>query len=188
MFLAILVIVGFDVLSSIVTRDVLQGDERLLGLLVGLVGIGTAAAALYLVLDKRQREPWHDLVAGLALMACLPGSAALAAVLGDPGPARLALAAGCLIGGIGDGLAVVQAGTLLQQLAPPAMLGRMGGLWQSSATAGQLAGIVVTPLLVPHLLSTASYFAITTAALGLLVLWMWRAVRHAAVRPIPAEG
>ncbi len=171
-FLAIMVIVGFDVLSALVTRDLLQGNEGLYGLLIGAVGLGTAAAALLLMLRGRGRDPWPDVTLGLALLACLPASVALAARLPTPALGRLSLIAGCLVGGVGNGLANVQVGTLLQQLSPPALLGRVSGLFQSTAVAGQLVGIVLTPLLVPVPLSIGNFFAIASAALAALVVYL----------------
>jgi MFS family permease len=161
---------GFDVLSSLVVRDVLQATEGLLGVLIGLVGLGSVLAGLFLLGRKEARDPWRDLLLGLGFFTLLPASAAAAAWSGNPAWARLLLAAGAFLGGIGNGLLVIQAGTLLQLLSPPALLGRMSGLFQSTIAAAQLLTILAMPLLVPAFLSFASFFALSTFLLALLAL------------------
>jgi hypothetical protein len=51
-------------------------------------------------------------------------------------------------------------------------MGRVGGIFQSTAVCGQLVGIVLTPALVPERLSLGAFFALAALALGLTVLWM----------------
>jgi MFS family permease len=80
--------------------------------------------------------------------------------------------AGCLIGGIGNGLLNVQITTLLQKSTPPQMLGRMGGMFQSTAVAGQIAGIVITPLLIPAILSMSVYYAVSFVCMATLVVYL----------------
>jgi MFS family permease len=190
-FCAIFIIVGFDVLSSVVTRDVLDGNEKLFSLLIGAVGLGTTVVAVMMFLDKGERDPWRDVLWGLALLACLPASVAAAAALGTPAGGRLALAAGCLVGGVGNGLVNVQITTLLQRLSPPALLGQVSGLFQSTAVAGQLAGIVVTPLIVPALLAIGSYFLAGTVGLlllvGVAVVLLRRTPSSPEPAPVPLE-
>ena len=135
-FLGIFVIVGFDVLAPVFIRDILHGDEGLFGLLIGLVGLGTVVAAGGLLLSKTTSRPWRDLVAGMVLLSCIPLAMAAVVAIGDQTLALTLVAAGCFAGGIGNGLLVVQMSTLLQQLSPPAVLGRIGGLFQSVTTAG----------------------------------------------------
>jgi MFS family permease len=77
---------------------------------------------------------------------------------------------GCLIGGLGNGLVVVQSSTLLQLLAPSDLLGRLGGWLQSSFVAGQLFAIFTTPFLVPARLPIGTYFGIAALALLLVAL------------------
>ncbi len=167
-FLGVLVIMGFDVLSSIAVRDVLQADERLFGILIGLVGLGSVLAGLALMLRKRTVNPWHDVIVGLLLLAVLPLSIAIGTRLGDPALIRWLVAAGAFVGGLGNGLIIVQVSTLLQLLSPPAQLGRVSGMFQSTIAAAQLITIVVTPLIVPAFFSIGSFFSWSTLALGLV--------------------
>ena len=80
-------------------------------------------------------------------------------------------------GGVGNGLVVIQKGTLLQLLSPAGLLGRVSGFFQSTAVAGQLVGILVTPLLVPGLLPMGVYFGMTTAALVLVAVYTAMSLR-----------
>lgn len=184
-FLGIIVIVGFDVLSAVFIRDVLNGNEGFFGLLVGLVGLGTLGASFLLMMQRENRDPWRDVVFGMILLAALPASLALAAWLNQPTLARILSIAGGFLGGVGNGLLVIQMGTLLQLLSPPALLGRMGGVFQSTTVAGQLVGIVLTPLFVPGLLSMGVYLGLGTLALGTLALYTVLTLRRSApVQPM----
>jgi len=165
MFLGIFVIVGFDVLSSVYFRDILHENEGFYGLAIGLVGVGTLMATFLLMLRKTTVNPWRDVVTGIILLSMIALTMAIAAGLTDLFLARWIVLAGCLIGGIGNGLINVQVTTLLQTLTPASILGQISGFFQSTTTAGQLLGIVLTPLLVPGLLSMSNYFTLSTVAL-----------------------
>lgn len=180
-FFGTMIIIGFDVLASIFTRDVLGGDETFFSLLIGLVGLGAVGSTAFLLGANTRSLPWRDALVGLLLLACIPAGMALVAWLDRrPDLARLAAAAGCLLGGMGSGLLNVQTGTLLQLLSPPAWLGRMGGLFQSTIVAGQLTGLLVTPLLVPAFVSMPAFFGLNALALVLLVLYVAYWLRLAA--------
>jgi hypothetical protein len=83
-------------------------------------------------------------------------------------------------------------------MLPPAnLLGRVSGLFQSTAVAGQMVGILLTPLLVPSLLSIGLYFGIATLLLIGLVAIMLRqptgtsvisATATNTIQPDPASG
>lgn len=164
-FATVLAIMGFDIFSALIVRDALAGDESLFGLLIGLVGIGVVAASAWLMLRPRQPSPWADMVVGLALLAALPAALAWALASGDAALGRTAVIVAALVGGMGNGLLLVQAGTLLQTLAPPALLGRAGGRFQIALVSGQLIALVVVPRLVPAIVPADRYFAGATAAL-----------------------
>ena len=177
-FLAIAVVVGFDIVAPVYTRDVLRGGESLFGLMVSLVGFGTLGATLILLLRKGQANPWRDMAAGLFLLGMIPGLLALAVALDDPSQARVLTLAGALVGGVGNGLLQVQAGTLLQLLSPARLLGRMSGIFQMTAVSGQLVGILITPLLVPGVLPMGLYFGLMAVALGGVALFVALASAH----------
>lgn len=187
-FFAIFVIIGFDILVSVFVRDVLRSSESVFGLLVSLVGLGTVGVSLALMLGKARREPWGDVLLGLLLLSAIPFSFALTAFVAE-GPLRTAMAAaGCLIGGVGNGLLNVQTGTLLQVLTPASRLGRTAGAFQSVAVAGQLVGGVLTPLLVPAIVSMTGYFFAAFAGLALVVAWIYRSTKSARVDPALSAG
>lgn len=172
-FLSIFVFIGFDILAPVFVRDVLHSDEGFFGLLIGLVGLGTVGVTIVLMLRKSRADLWRDILVGLILLGSIPASLWVIAQLGSLNHARLLVALFALIGGMGNGLLAVQVGTLLQLLTPAAVLGRMSGLFQSTAVAGQLAGILLTPLLVPAVLDLGTYFGLSFLVLMAVVLYGW---------------
>lgn len=171
-FLAILIIVGFDVSASVFIRDILHEKESFMGISIGLVGVGTLIASIHLLTRKAKNDLWRDIVTGLSLLSIIPLVISVGYYVGKPEISRILLLAGCLVGGIGNGLVHVQVTTLLQTLTPPEQLGRMGGVFQSTAVAGQLVGIVLTPLLLAKLLSMGQFYAISFVCLGFLVIYI----------------
>jgi MFS family permease len=146
----------------------LQSDQRLYGLLMGAIGLGTLLGALWLGLRKRGGDPWRDMFVGLLLMGMAPAAFAALAWVPNLSLAQLLVSTACLVAGVGNGLALVQSGTLLQTLAPQAVLGRAGGVLQSIMVVGQLTGLVLVPLAVPGLVSITLFFAGATLALWLI--------------------
>jgi MFS family permease len=170
-FLVIMVIVSYDVLAPVYVKNILGAGEQLFGTLIGLIGVGTLAASILLMIHKGEQKPWRDVILGGVFLAFVPGSMAAAGFISDPGLALGLTLLGSLVGGFGNGLVVIQAGTLLQLLTPPGLLGRISGVFQSTAVAGQLVGIVLTPVLVPALFSMPFYFMVAAAALLLVILY-----------------
>lgn len=175
-FLSILVIVAFDVLAPIYIRDVLRQNESFFGLVIGLFGAGTLAATLLLMLRRQISTPWRDVVVGVVLLSVVPLTLSLGATLKGAPFAFWMMVGGCLVGGVGVGLMHVQFNTLIQLLAPAGSLGQSAALMQAFATAGQLCGILLTPLLIPGIFDIASYFF--ASAIALLVLALALALRN----------
>jgi len=187
-FLSVLIIVGFDVLAPVFIRDVLAGGESLFGLLIGLIGAGSLAVGILLMVRKGKPNPWMDTLAGILLLSLITGSLALAAGLHDPAAAKTVVLVATFFGGVGNGLVVIQKGTLLQLLSPAGLLGRMSGLFQSTAVAGQLVGILVTPLVVPGLLSMGVFFGFGTAALVLVAAFIAISLRAESRENVQPSG
>lgn len=168
-FFSIFVIVGFDVLAAVFFRDALKETESFYGLAIGLVGVGSLLSTLYLLLKKRTSRPWPDAVSGIALLSVIPLSLTVAAGMQNIALARIITLVACFIGGMGNGLLHVQISTLLQSFTPRHLLGEASGLLQSTMVTGQLLGTLLTPLLVPGLLSTGVFCLISFVALTILV-------------------
>jgi MFS family permease len=171
-FTAILGIIGFDVLSSIYTRDVLHDGEKLYGMIVSLVGIGSLVATAILMMRKKNGNPWKDMTAGFTLLGILPVAMVIGYRFNDVSLAKTLLMAACFVGGIGNGLVHVQVGTIMQLVTPSNILGRVGGWLQMVMVAGQLVGLLVTPLLVPKYVSMEAFFAAMIVLIGLLVTYL----------------
>ncbi|MCB0256994.1 MAG: hypothetical protein KDI55_25020, partial [Anaerolineae bacterium] len=136
------------------------------------------------------RNLWADVVAGLLLLTVLAAAVAIGAWVGNPVVATAVMAAGCLLAGLGMGIMHVQIATLIQLLTPAALLGRAGGMFQSVAVAGQITGILLTPLLVPGWLSVAQFFGLATLALLALVVYIVATVRKSppVTEPVAAAS
>jgi MFS family permease len=170
-FVAIFAIIGFDVLSSVFFRDVLHQGEKAFGFAIGLVGIGSIFATTILMLRKKKVNLWKDLLLGYALLSIIPLALVIAFQTDDLQNNQIAVLVACLIGGIGNGLVHVQIGTILQLVTPSEILGQVGGWLQTTMVAGQLLGLILTPILVPGLVSMAAFFTGTFLVfVGLLVI------------------
>ena len=171
-FLGTVVIIGFDVLASIYIRDTLHAGEQYYGLAIALIGLGAILSTLILMSRKNQANPWWVVIWGLGLLGLIPAIMAMGAYLPNVGLLRILVLVGCLVGGIGNGFAHVQLATLLQTLTPSSVLGRMSGLYQSCAIAGQLVGILLTPILVPAILTVNGFFVASSVAMAALVAYL----------------
>ncbi len=165
-FLCILVLISFDVLCAVYFRDVLLEGEQYMGMAIGLIGAGTLVSTIVLMRKSHRNDPWRDVVIGIILLAIIPVALAMGGLISDIGTLRIIVLAACLVGGVGNGFVHVQMVTLLQTLAPAGMLGRASGLFQSVAVAGQLIGLLLTPLLVPGLLTMSNFFLVAAISLA----------------------
>jgi MFS family permease len=171
-FIAILAIVGFDVLSSVYVRDVLHQGEKIYGFAISLVGIGSLCATMVLMLRKTAKNPWIDIIMGFSLLTVIPLALVIAFQFEDASVALYMLMMACFIGGIGNGLVHVQIGTIMQLVTPGAILGQVGGWLQSVMVAGQLVGLILTPVFVPGLVTMQAYFAGMLVLMGMLILFL----------------
>ncbi|NTV62802.1 MAG: MFS transporter [Oscillochloris sp.] len=185
-FMAVLAIMGFDIFSAVIVRDLLMGSEAIFGLLIGLIGLGSVLAGLWLMLRGGSGSLWTDMVLGLILIASLP--AALALWIGVPSLARIITLATALIGGLGNGLLLIQSGTLVQTLAPAGRIGRVGATFQIAIVAGQLVALVVVPLLVPALVPIGLYLAWSALALVALAVIVALRTRPTGSGTLPVQA
>jgi MFS family permease len=165
-FVGLVIFMGYDVLASIFVRDVLHQSEQFYGLMIGMIGVGTFAATFIFFFRKQEGDPWKDItIAVLMFTVMLVGFVAVPK-MDNAKWVNVLILGSCLFGGLGSGLQFVQRGTLLQRLPPKQFLGRIMGLNESVLIAGQLTGVLVTPLLVPGVISINGYFQ---AAGGLMI-------------------
>jgi MFS family permease len=168
-FIGIINIISLDVLIPVFVRDTMHEGQRVFGILIACVGAGTLAAAAYLSASKRTRSPRIDLALGIALLAFLPGLFAAAQLFFGPLRAILPFV-GAILGGVGNGLIIIQAATIVQTSAPADRIGIVSGAFQSTTVAGQLVGMLLTPVIVPALLSAGGYFVINSGVLLVLAV------------------
>jgi MFS family permease len=92
--------------------------------------------------------------------------------------ARIFVGVGVFVGGMGNGIMTVQVPTLLQRLAPRAILGQLGGLLQSTLTAAQLIAILGLPLIIPGTISMGHFYIIASVGIALLALFVAYSTRY----------
>jgi MFS family permease len=155
----------------------LRGSPAQYGITVAAYGAGMLAASLALAVLAERRTPRFWLAAGFATGAAGTVGTGLAGSIG------LAAAAQALAGA-GNTADLVGTDTLIQQVVPPAMLGRVFGALATAAQAGAgIAYAAAAPVVV--LTGPRTTFLIAGAGMlaGLLVLVP--ALRAASPRPGP---
>ncbi len=173
MFFGIMIIMSLDILFPIYVRDILLVGESLMGLLIGLIGLGSVGATVLLLARKGEAtvwQSWRDVVLAMVFLGLLQIAFAAAAYLTDVSLRRWVVLTGSLIGGLGNGLLLVQVGTLMQLLSPESLLGRIGGVFQAVMVGGQLLTTLALPLLVPGLLPIGTFFIIASGLYVLLIM------------------
>lgn len=146
-------------LMPLVARDLIGGDSRTYGLLLGAFGLGAVAGAL--VANRLQ----HRLTAesrvrlGFALFALAALGLGLSRVLVFSGLAAM-LAGGCWL------VTLSTLNTTVQMSAPRWVVGRCLALYQTSIFGGSAAGGLLWGTLAEHL-STGTSLILSGAAMGL---------------------
>ncbi len=128
------------------------------GALLACIGVGTVAGTLASAIATRLRGP--AVAAGLALLICAAGIAAIPFLGGLPGASAAALVLGI---GVGFGNTVLI--TLAQQWVPAELLGRVTSLVMMCAIGSFPVTTVLTGVLV-HVLGPAPFFVIAGAGLA----------------------
>ncbi|MBI9051739.1 MAG: MFS transporter [Anaerolineaceae bacterium] len=167
-FFTILIIVSFDILGSVYIRDVLDGDESFMGLVIGLIGVGSFVTSIWIVMRKAKANYWRDIAWGNFLLAMLPLCMVLGYFVDDPLWLPVLIVAGAFVGGLGNGLLIIQIMTLLQVTSPGEMLGRLSGYLEFTLIGAQMLSVIILPLLIPGVIETYVYFGGVTIALWLM--------------------
>lgn len=161
--LGTLVFVSFAAMDNValvfLIRDSLHGSQTQYGLAVAAFGIGLLLASLALARFAGRRPAQHWLLSG-----ALAGAIGTAATGLAPLPA--AAMATQLLAGAGNTLDVVATDTLVQQLIPQHMLGRVFG---SIGTAAQAGSAIATALAAPLVAGVGARSTFLAAAGGMLI-------------------
>lgn len=174
-------LMAFDVAMAVYVRDILQTGIAFKGLMGFATGAGLIVGSSAFLFLKGERNLWRDVILGFTLVIALSAALALGEAAG-PVLARAILLGGGLLGGLGMGVVNVQAGTLFMRQCPPAILGRVGGLLDSIVVVGRLGGLLLTPLLVPAMVSFGGYFGLASILLVAAVALTALALRRLGSR------
>jgi Na+/melibiose symporter-like transporter len=184
-FLGVCFIASLDLLIAVYVKNVLGSGTGLFGIIVSLIGAGAVLTGWWLMFRKEGR-PWRDYSLGQLLLALLIGGMALGAWL----PTALAIPiilVVSLVGGVGNGLLMIQGPTLLQLLTPASHLGRVAGITEAITTAARVVTMLAVPLFVPQVLSIRLHLLLCTFGLLLITLLVARrASRVSADQPAAA--
>ncbi len=168
-FFVIALIISFDVMGAVLTRDLLQAGEGYFGLMIGTLGVGNVIGIAMLMLRKHAVNAWNDILLGIVLLTMISLVTAIATLLPSIAMRQAVIIVGSLLGGIGGGMINVQVPTLIQTVTPKQWLGRVSGLFQSTIVAGQLVAMLAVPLLVPGVMGIGVFFAAATGVLFVMV-------------------
>jgi MFS family permease len=150
----------------------LHGSRVEYGLAVAAFGVGMVIASVTLVRIARRRSPRYWLVIGITSGAVGTAATGVSPMLG------LAVI-GQAVAGAGNSLDLVANDTLVQQLVPRHLLGRVFGTVNTAAQAGSaLAYVAAGPLIAATGPRTTLVVSSVGMMLGLAALWpVWRPSR-----------
>lgn len=169
-------VAGYQALVPAVVRDRLQGDELGFGMMLGMFGIGSIAAALFIAPARRRWGIEAVLVAGALSFIIAQSVLAAADSIWQALPATL-------IAGAGWVAALTSINTAMQMRSPDAILGRCLSIYQAVTFGGMAIGSWVWGALadlrdLPFALHAASGFLLVTMTV----------LRIIAPMPKPGEG
>ena len=130
----------FSPLIAVFVRDILHADVRTFAFVSAMIGLGLIAGTQLVRLFVKSRPPRQIVVVGLA------GVAGATVLMGAAGFAIM-LATGAFLMGVGVGLLVVPAQTLIQSETPLPMAGRVSSGVTSLISAAQILGLALSATL-----------------------------------------
>jgi MFS family permease len=169
-FLLVAFLAVDNVALVFLTRDVLHATPLGYGAVAALFGAGMLLSSVLLSWLPRAPGSGSLLVAGWTLGAAATVGTGLAPNLAVAGLNQV-------IGGAGNGIDNVAAGTLMQEVVPGPMLGRVFGLFGTAALAGSALAYVIAGFLVDATSPRATFVIAGIAAFLTLLLVgpaMWR--------------
>jgi MFS family permease len=176
-FLLVAFVAVDNVALVFLTRDVLRLNALGFGAVAATFGVGMLAASVVLSWMRSVPRP-----APLLLSAwLLSGVSALATGLA-PNPG---LAAGAQsVGGLGNGIQNVASSTLIQQLVPREMLGRVFGLFGTAASAGSAVAYILAGVLLGLTSPRVTFVVGGLGGLATLLVFgptLWRAASRRTI-------
>ena len=150
----------FGALMAVYVRDILSATSSLFGLLNSMVGLGMIIATQFIHRAGRNKPKKNLVVFGLLVAGCFIGFLAAIGTVPTTFLGMLGL-------GFGVAFVFIPAQTLLQQVTPMAMLGRVTSALMSSLAVTQVAALTLSGSLAQTIGIRNLYFA--SAALLVLL-------------------
>ena len=158
----------FGPLIAVYVRDTLHASTKTFGATSAMIGVGLLIGINFLNAAGKKISNTVMVYGGLGGIAL--GTLLLAAI-----PRLASAIPGLFIIGFAVAGIIVPSQTMIQQETPPAMLGRVGSTVMSLIFSAQIAGLVLSGILVAHI-SVRGVFAVCAGMLLLLVIagkiWM----------------
>jgi MFS family permease len=176
-FLIVAFLAVDNVALVFLTRDVLGTNAFGFGAVAAAFGVGMLAGSVVLSWLRSVPRSGPLLLAGGLLSAI---SALATGLASNPG-----LAAGAQsMGGLGNGIQNVASATLIQELVPREMLGRVFGLFGTAASAGSAVAYILAGVLLDLTSPRVTFVVGGLGALAVLLVIapvLWRATSHRTV-------
>lgn len=178
---AVVAVAAIDNVALVfLARRTLGSGPSAYGLLVASFGIGMIAASVALAAARTGRSPTTLLVGGYFAT----GVGSLATGLAPTVPvAALAQA----VGGVGNGVELVAAATLIQERVPRPMLGRVFGVMATAANGGQATALVLAAVLL-RIASPRLVFVVSGAVVLVITLALMRSLARLREPPLDVPG
>jgi DHA3 family macrolide efflux protein-like MFS transporter len=146
---------AFDAVVPIYVRDILAGRTRILGALLSLVGIGSIIGAVLIGAFGQKQSKVHLILPGILVMAF---SLVIFAAVND---VAVALVSSVLLG-LGGIYVVIPSQTLVQEVTPQEILGRVSSSSLSIITVSQMLAFLTAGQIASRIGVTNLYYALAS--------------------------
>jgi DHA3 family macrolide efflux protein-like MFS transporter len=159
----------FSPLIAVFVRDILQADVRVFGAVSAMIGLGMIAGTQTVrrFVMRSKRSPRHVVLFSLAVIS---SGTILIGAAGSP----LTTAIGAFVMGVGVGLLMVPAQTLIQSETPLPMIGRVSSGVMSLISVAQILGLILSGVLAAAIGLRPLFFSSAALLAGLALAGYWK--------------
>lgn len=174
------VMAPIDALISVYVREVLKESSSFMGYMVSIVGLGTTVGAVLLGSLAARKDRVLLLLTAIGAMGV--GVTFLSVTRSLP-----LLAAGGLIIGFASAGAILPGQTLIQELTPVGLIGRVFSVFGSMATIARILGMPLAGV-IANLIGVLNVYRAVGIAMIALAIAGFALAPHFRAAPVPARG